>query len=502
MARAALLPVALYLWLAALAAPSLGQQTVIGNRADLIQAIRAARGGERIVLAPGEYGTILLRAEPKAATPLTITSADPTRPATFTGADVVGARGLTLANLRFEYRFKSGDRVNFRPFSFRNVEALRIQDSEFRGDVASNTNSAADGFGTGIGLAVTDSRDVWIERSRFTRWHRGAVFSSVSGLNVLENHVTRLRSDGMNFVAVNNVVIARNHIHDFETVLSTGDHPDMIQFWTTGTNKPTTNVVIRDNILDSGAGPWTQTIFMRNEEVDNRRAGQEMFYRNIEISNNLIRNAHLHGITVGETIGLRIANNTILQAVAPNHANDVTVPRINLRPESLDVRVENNIAPLQPAMQPGWISVNNLRVQRVFPHAKDFYGNFFVDALAPGNVPLSKLRLLPDAPVGPSGASIARFDAKPAAPTLLVNSRPLSPGRGAEHQLEAAGAFGPNGPISLDGAILSWSVNGAAIGQGRTLKHRFPQAGLHSVSVVATLPGGSQIRGERTVLSQ
>ena len=86
----------------------------------------------------------------------------------------------------------------------------------------------------------------------------------------------------------------------------------MIQFWTSGTTSPSTNITIRGNILNSGAGDWTRSIFMRNEMVDLGLAGDEMFYQNILIENNVIYNAHAHGITVGETDGLTIRNNTIL----------------------------------------------------------------------------------------------------------------------------------------------------------------------------------------------
>ena len=43
---------------------------------------------------------------------------------------------------------------------------------------------------------------------------------------------------------------------------------------------------------------------MRNEMVDQGKAGLEMYYQNITIENNVIYNAQTHGITVGETTGL------------------------------------------------------------------------------------------------------------------------------------------------------------------------------------------------------
>lgn len=68
--------------------------------------------------------------------------------------------------------------------------------------------------------------------------------------------------------------------------------------------RPSVNIVIPGNILNSGAGVWNQSIFMRNEKVDTQDPGPEMFYRDIVIEENVILNAHQHGITVGETDGL------------------------------------------------------------------------------------------------------------------------------------------------------------------------------------------------------
>ena len=67
---------------------------------------------------------------------------------------------------------------------------------------------------------------------------------------------------------------------------------------------------------------------MRNEMVDTGGAGDEMFYRNITIEDNVIYNAQVHGITVGETHGLTIKNNTILRNQASGDDKLVHVPRI------------------------------------------------------------------------------------------------------------------------------------------------------------------------------
>ena len=87
----------------------------------------------------------------------------------------------------------------------------------------------------------------------------------------------------------------------------------MIQVFTNGTDTPSTDLVIRGNILNSGdSKAASQSIFMRNEVVDSQGAGRGMYYSNILIEDNVIYNAHANAIWVGYADGLSIRNNTIL----------------------------------------------------------------------------------------------------------------------------------------------------------------------------------------------
>ena len=137
--------------------------------------------------------------------------------------------------------------------------------------------------------------------------------SDSNGITVQSNDVHDIRMDGMNFAQVESVLIADNHIYDFRRSLDSKDHADMIRFWTNGMTAPSRDIVIRDNILNSGQGAYTQSIFMRNDLVDRGLAGREMFNDGVTIVDDVIINAHLHGITVGETDGLRIQNNTVVR---------------------------------------------------------------------------------------------------------------------------------------------------------------------------------------------
>ena len=162
----------------------------------------------------------------------------------------------------------------------------------------------------------------------------------------------------------------------------------MIQFWTSGTTSPSTNIIIRGNVLNSASRRSDPGHFHAERGRRLGVAGIEMFYRNILIEDNVIYNAVAHGITVGETDGLTVRNNTIL-----HNRSDPTcfsqVPTIILSDISTNVVVINNIVPrlsLQPS--PNAIVENNLIVQRDYPNVPNFYGDLFLNALADGTLRL------------------------------------------------------------------------------------------------------------------
>ena len=378
----------------------------VSSAAELIGALSSAKGGETILLQGGNYGALSLYdardAFAKFSEVVTIKSADAKNKATFSSLYLRGAKNLVLDSLKFDYVSASAAPEWVRPFQIvGNSQNISIVNSVFDGDLARGVSDVANGLGTGIGLGVSGATNITVENNKFFNWHRAGVFGGVGNLSVNNNEVYHIRSDGFNFAQVNFVSIEGNYLHDFITSPASGDHMDMIQFWTTGTTSPSTNIVIRDNILDSGGGNLTQSIFMRNELVDQGLAGDEMFYRNIVIENNVIHNAHTHGITVGETHGLIIQNNTILHNLGSGGAGSVYVPTINLKTTSTDVEVKNNIVPRLSLQSSGNATIeNNLIVQ--------------LDPLADGSATLADLMGVPNGIIDQMGvgSSLTRFPTK------------------------------------------------------------------------------------------
>ena len=279
----------------------------------------------------------------------------------------------------------------------------------------------------------------------------------------------------------------------------------MIQFWTSGTTSPSTNIVIRGNFLDSGTGLPSQSIFMRNEMVDTGAAGDAMFYRNILIEDNVIHNAHVHGITVGETHGLTIRNNTILQNADSGNTGLVDVPTINVAAASTGVTVTNNILPRLPSIgSAGALVTNNLIVQSDFPDGANYVGDLFVDALAGVNATLADLQAIPGGILQQLGvgSSLTDFSTQPAAPIGFIVDDAGSGLSLLTHSLDASNLYGPNGRIDLQGASVVWNFGDGTTASGVAVDHAFAHAGSYDVTATITLAGGTVVLLDKTISVQ
>lgn len=394
----------------------LAAQTVI-SPPGLAEALATAGAGTTLLLAPGEYGALVLKDRGgTAGAPLVLRAADPSDPPRLSGLTLSQARHVVLDGLVLDYRFTPGDPLHVNPFAILDSLDITLRNSLFDGDVARGLSEEANGFGYGYGLGIQRSSGIVIERSEFRLFHRALVARASADLVIRANDIHTIRSDGMNFAQVQGVVIEANHIHDFQTSAGSSDHADMIQFWTSGTTAPSRNIVIRENVLNSGGAGWTQSIFMRNELVDQGKAGSDMLYRDIRIEGNVIFNAHLHGISVGETAGLVIANNTLLQNAASKGSDDnpgLWTPAISVSPLAIDVTIARNLVAriAGPQGQADWRVVDNMLIQNRTRAEGGFYDRLFVAAGSGDPRDLASIAYRADGPLHGAGLGAPRLDA-------------------------------------------------------------------------------------------
>ncbi len=482
-----------------------GQNVIFVHTAeDLAAALEQATGGEIIALAPGDYGSLDLN-DARApyvhyADTVTITSADPENPASFSNVSLRGVENLQFDTVVFDYAFEPGDPNHLKPFSIEDSSNIAIRNSVFDGDVAHGNGPAEDGYGTAIGLFVTNSDGVTVDNNEFFEFHRGAVFDYSENLKVLNNDVHAMSSDGFNFAAVSDVLIEGNTLHDFAKPPESDAHKDMIQFWTSGTSQPSTDIIIRGNFLYIGEGDPTQSIFMRNGLVDMGLAGEEMFYRDVLIEHNVIYNAHTHGITVGETDGLIIRNNTILEHKETDDEVLVSVPTINVSADAKNVHVTDNIVPrLSEPENADHEYENNLIVQSEYLENPNYVGDLFVDAYAGSDVDLASLQAIPDTIAEDVGSYLTTFDTAPDEITGYISNEVGTGLYGLSVAFDASRGFDSDGKLDMSGANVTWDFGDGYSARGAQTSHVFKTGGSHDVTATVELASGETLILHKTI---
>ena len=474
----------------------------VSTVAELQSILARASGGDTILLKEGDYGTLKMTphetVKGQFSSAVTIISADPDRPASFSGLGLNGVSNITFDNIKFDYTYNAGDQQSTKDFVIHSSNNVVIRNSVFDGDVAKKMSANDDGFGMSTGLDVRWSTGVVVKNTEFKEFYRAMSISESSNVKVIGNDIYDIRADGMNFAAVKNVLIEDNHIHDFAASYNSGDHRDMIQFWTAGTTIPSTNITIRGNTLDIGDGSYTQAIFMRNEAVDTGKAGQPMFYQNVMIEDNTIYNGHSHGITVGEAKGLTIRDNTVVRVVDNANVDQsdsmLWVPQINVAAKSQIVTIQNNITGGITGFsgQSGWTVNTNAVVQDTNPHAAGYYGNVFIaSSMASGIDGANNFIVRPGSAVDKLGAGssdtvYASYSARTDAEFHVTESANSA----AVRVFDASFSTGPQGALPA-GTVYQWEFGDRTTAIGKIVEHSFQNGGTYAVKLTVRLPDGT-----------
>jgi hypothetical protein len=201
----------------------------------------------------------------------------------------------------------------------------------------------------GSGMQVSASKQISITNSEFQEGFRGLAILQTKDVRVIGNRFHTLRSDGVDLAQVNDVLIDSNHFTDFYK--QPGDHPDGIQFWTSNTTAPSTDIIVQNNQIVQRGGAPMQGIFFRDE------LGTFPFER-VRIINNLVYQAIMpNGITVmggrdiivtgnstlsppGDKVSVWIRLENVERATMTSNVADRYVQRGNNR----EIRQQDNIA--------------------------------------------------------------------------------------------------------------------------------------------------------------
>jgi Ca2+-binding RTX toxin-like protein len=263
----------------------------VGSTASLGAALANAHAGDTIQLQAGQYDGLAIR-NLTFAQDVTITSSDPSHQAVLTNFDVTNVTGLTVRNVDL---FANGP-ANYFDFNVRNSTDVHFDHVTIHGSLDNNSGNDANG------ILFQSSNDVSITNSVFQQLGHGAAVLAGSKVQFGGNTVHDMRSDGFDFAQVDHVTVSGNNFTNFHPVA--GDHPDAIQFWTTGTTSASHDIVVSNNVVTEGNGSGSQGVFFK-DELGN------LAFQNVTISGNLIEGGYYNGIRVTHADGLTLSNNTL-----------------------------------------------------------------------------------------------------------------------------------------------------------------------------------------------
>lgn len=469
----------------------------------LAAALAMASGGETLMLAGGDYGSLSFGkgglSTAHLSAPVTLRAADPGDPPVLSGLSLNDAHGLVFEDLVLDYAYQDGDPVNAVLARADNCSGLTFRDVRFVGDLPSSDDPAIDGYPAGFGLRLRNCTDIQVEDSSFTQLWKGIMVHESANVRLNGNTIHGLRSDGINVVDSRNILIEQNEIRDFARSYHSGDHADMIQFWI-ATHDPgqiTSNVIIRDNLLDIGSGGWTQSIFFGNPQASSGGAEGHFRFTNIEISNNVVVNDHTGGIKIGAADGLVVANNTLLHGIDPNaklgnYNASIAAPEIQISGLSDNVAILDNVSPTQPAGQPGWQVAGNLVAQDRDPAAPGHYDTLFLNGSGGFSGAIDNAIARPGSLIDQAGAGATRLQYDPAPEdltALILSSRGAAPNT---FLFDAGLSAGPDGLAGAAGATFSWDLGDGTTATGAQLRYSYGAPGTYTVVLTVTLPDGRQ----------
>lgn len=297
----------------ALALPAFGAESVTVSATDFTQALGRARGGQTIVLAPGNYGTVVF----------------PRRE--FQPALKVDARAATFTGVVLQ-----------------NVSGVEIEGGTVVGP-----------GGRSYGISIRNARDVRIANMRITGAHRGIVVNQGEGITLFGNTLTGLISDGINIAYSRGVRIENNSCSDFNPTpavydssgarLRDGDHPDCIQAWSRPQFAPTSELVIVNNTADGNM----QGVFLGNHI---RQGVNDGGFDAVIVRGNRVRVSVPNGIFVSSARNSEVTDNvvsTIPGSRLPNRPEREV--RAKLLAEGPQIRVCGNRVeslPKNPGQEP------------------------------------------------------------------------------------------------------------------------------------------------------
>lgn len=465
-----------------------GPTIVVSNTEELREAYStlASNGGGTILLEQGEGKYDLsLKGSANADDHVTITSADPDDPTVISRLSVNQVENVTIEGLELNSDGVVRDSWlnDLNVYESSNVE---IRDCDFSSNASGFWSTSDPDAVRGATLGnIRESEDIVFSGNTVTDYFHGlGVFESI-GVEISGNDISGIQADGIRMGGVQDVWVTDNHLHDFHGSTNTQNHDDMIQIWSLNADLVTRDVTISGNILNSGDGAASQSIFIGNESD---KKDPTHIYENITITDNVIYNGHSNGIIVSAATNVTVADNTLLwnpnaTMIANNSGPDglSSAPGIRL-PRVEDGRIVDNITSAVTAGSGVLVSGNEI-VNYDNPFDENHIDNNIVNASG-GEVDLRDLRILPDSDwAGQAGA----VDSAPMMATTggveAVMVRNVAMDDDWNLTFDASLSIGPDGYLDEADYDFEWTFSDGTVLNGVEVERQYEGPGDHDVTL-------------------
>lgn len=418
---------------------------------------------------------------------VSITSADTSNPVTISriATDNVENVSFSYLDVNSEGVDRTSWHTDLQITSSNNIEITNVNFSSFAEGLY---NPQSDDFDLADNLGhIRNSSEVNFSDNTIQGYYQGLAILETTDITVSGNEIFNMQGDGIRLAGVADISITDNYLHDFYGVTQDFNHSDMIQMWSINTTIVSSNVTISGNILDSGDGAATQSIFINNEAYTQSGGDQNLLYSNFEISNNAIYNGHSNGISVRAVDGINIADNTLVWNELSEiivSADDVTgvssAPRINVI-LSNDIAITNNIASGISSDNPAVMSGNEI-VDYTSPLADNYLKTHFIE-VSNDDGWSTPLVLRPDSDWVGTGSAFTD-------PILSSDDgiqTVLFVGATAEDAqafiLDASFSVDEDGFLDSEDHTFLWTFEDGTIRTGAQVTHQFDDAGAQNVSL-------------------
>jgi len=257
--------------------------------ATLAADLKAATAGSVLRLEPGAYRGVRIGALGKS---LILAASDPENPPRFTGGAILtGASDLTFRSVVFDIPEAAADFAT--ALTINGGARLAFEACGFQGRVMPETR-------WGKGLTALNVEGLTIRKCWARDLYVGMAVATSGKVEITDNDLADLGSDGIDFAGCLGLLIARNRIIGFHPV--TGYHPDGIQGMQPGASRGSQDVVIEDNLI-RGNAQGMQVI-----------AENKVRMARVAIRRNVILDCGYNGIMAAQIDGVDVAGNVLLLA--------------------------------------------------------------------------------------------------------------------------------------------------------------------------------------------